>query len=127
MKRKIIIVSILAVLMLITISYATAVNTIDADKKESPLYTIRTRQAITERISSFIDNIKTRFLGERIFFIPFASLINDNTGYSRLIFFTKNTECSWRLITCDYTCGFHGETMCFYCTLINPPQVCGID
>jgi len=71
MNRKITCISIVAVLMLITISYATALNTTDVEKKESPLFKIRTNRVIKEKISSIIENIKTQFLGGRIFFIPF--------------------------------------------------------
>ena len=69
MKKKILIVSILTVCMMVTITYASAINTntTDAEKKESPLYRIRARQAIGERISQIFENIKTKFLGERIF------------------------------------------------------------
>jgi hypothetical protein len=72
MKKKILLVSILATFMLVAISYATAVNTTNSvDKKESPLYGIRTRRAIEEKISKIVENIKTNFIGERIFFLPF--------------------------------------------------------
>jgi hypothetical protein len=70
MKRKITIVSIITILMLVTISYETALNTKDVEKKESPLYKIRTKNAIKEKIGEIIKNIKTRFLNRRIFFIP---------------------------------------------------------
>ena len=52
MKKKILLVSILATFMLVAISFAAAVNTNNsADKKESPLYRLRTRRAIEEKIS----------------------------------------------------------------------------
>jgi hypothetical protein len=72
MKKKLIIGSLLAVFMLVTISYATAVNNnTNAESKESPLFGIRTRRAVTEKITNIIENIKTKFLGERIFFLPY--------------------------------------------------------
>jgi hypothetical protein len=64
--------SILTVLMLITISLTTTVssNAPDVEKKESPLYRIRVRQTISERIGSIIEDINARFMSEnRIFFV----------------------------------------------------------
>ena len=54
--------------MLLAISLASAVNTHTAEstRKESPLFGIRTRQAIKEKIG----NIISRFIGERVFFLP---------------------------------------------------------
>jgi hypothetical protein len=52
MNRKILLVSILAALMLITISFSTVVSsdaTESNEKKESPLYRIRVKQAISEK------------------------------------------------------------------------------
>ena len=77
MNRKILVVSILAVFTLVAISFATAVSSNTAtsvEKKESPLYGIRTRRAIGERLGKIIDYIKTRFLGDRLFFLPFQWL-----------------------------------------------------
>ena len=76
--KKIVAISILAVFMLVAISYATAVNTNTTSKetKESPLYNIRNRRAIGSKIYNIIDNIKTKFLGNRIFFLPIRSLGN---------------------------------------------------
>jgi hypothetical protein len=71
MKKKIMIGSLLAVFMLVAISFISSaeVNT-DVEKKESPLWKIRTRRSISEKISDIIENIKTKFLGERMFFLP---------------------------------------------------------
>ncbi len=77
MNKKILVVSILAVFTLVAISFATAVSSNTAksvEKKESPLYRIRTRRAIGERLGKIIDYIKTRFLGDRLFFLPFQWL-----------------------------------------------------
>jgi hypothetical protein len=62
--------------MLVAISYATAVNATDVEKKESPLWRIRTRSAISEKISIIKEKIKTNFFGERAFFLPFQMLGN---------------------------------------------------
>ena len=77
MNKKILSLNILAVSMLVTISFASAINTnttINVQKKESPLYGIRTKLAIGEKISDIIKNIRTKFLGERIFFLPIQRL-----------------------------------------------------
>ena len=67
MKKKILAASILAVVIIIAVSFTSAVNT--NETKESPLYRIRARRAISEKISNIIEKIKARFLGERMFFI----------------------------------------------------------
>jgi len=57
--------------MLVAISYATAVNTAtNAERKESPLYGVRTKRAIGEKIGNILENLKTKFLGNRMFFLP---------------------------------------------------------
>lgn len=117
MNRKLLLITVLAVFMLMAISYATAVNTKTSEivTKESPLYNIRTRRAIDEKIGDIIDNIKTRFLGERAFFIPFyrLSYLDDSEG-SREEFakclggYTDVKFCSFKnspLMTCIYSVG----------------------
>lgn len=70
-KNRIIFGAAIAVLMLVAISYATAVNTnTQTTQKESPLYSIRTRLAIGERLQ----NLKTKLFGERMFCLPFQWL-----------------------------------------------------
>jgi len=68
MNKKILLVSILIVFMFLAISMASAINTHTAKcvRKESPLFGIRTRQAIREKIGNFL----SRFVGERVFFLP---------------------------------------------------------
>ena len=69
MKKKIFIVSFVVILMLVAISFASAINTNNPDiaRKESPLFSIRTRRAINEKITDIIENIRTNLFGERIF------------------------------------------------------------
>ena len=71
MKTKLLIICFAAVFMLVAISYATAINNSNARAKESPLFKIRTRISINEKIGNIIEQIKVKFLGERVFFIPF--------------------------------------------------------
>ena len=69
--KKTAIIGFLAVLMLVTISFASAVSTnTNTEKKESPLFRIRTKQSVGEKIGRIIENIKTKFIGDRIFFLP---------------------------------------------------------
>ncbi len=74
MNKKILVVSILTIFMLMAITFATAIQTTNTQKKESPLYKIRTRLAIGERILTLKETIKAKFLGERLFFLPFQWL-----------------------------------------------------
>jgi len=73
MNMKLMLISILSVFTLISISFASAINTNTANsngKKESPLFGIRTRKAIREKIGDML----RRFVGERVFFLPFQWL-----------------------------------------------------
>jgi len=121
MNKKILSISILAVLMLVAISYATAINTTNVEKKESPLFRIRTRQAVTERIGKIIETIKTKFLGERIFFIPFKWLtIRDGRTIEiteREVFFC--IKC-WHRSWVEETCTPPGEWTHSYCWGCEP-------
>jgi len=76
MKKKITIISFLAVVFLISVSMVSAINTaeINNEKEESPLYNYRTNKAIQEKIQ----NIKTKFFGDRLFFLPFQWLRDNN-------------------------------------------------
>jgi hypothetical protein len=60
--------------MLLAIAFASTVssNTPKTPKKESPLFGIRTRGAIRKKIGDLF----SRFIGERIFFLPFQWLRN---------------------------------------------------
>jgi hypothetical protein len=136
MNKKILVVSISVVFMLVTISYASAINAnnIDTEKKESPLYRIRTRRTITEKIGLIVENIKTKFLGERMFFLPFQSFIFRNSYSSRLQF-GKDTESGW---TCDQFNTCSGEFTCieyscrgdcpsvFKCETAHNPSSCEV-
>lgn len=80
MNKKILVLSILAVLMLVAISFATAVSsntTTTVKKKESPLFGIRTKLAIGERLQDLKENIKALFIGKRIFYLPFQLFRNE--------------------------------------------------
>ena len=118
MNKKILIISIVAVFMLLALSFASTVssNTSKPIRKESPLFGIRTRQAIKEKIGQVIENIKAKYIGERVFFLPFQSISLKQQNYQ----WTKD-ECETELkctagtpscfdtygckfLTCVYTC-----------------------
>lgn len=58
--------------MLVAISFASAVNTErTAKKKESPLFGIRTERSVNKGIKESKEQLKVKFIGERLFFLPF--------------------------------------------------------
>ena len=75
MNKKLMIISILAVFTLLAISFASAINS-NTEKtvrtKESPLFRIRIRKTIKEKIG----DLMRRFVGERVFYLPFQWLRN---------------------------------------------------
>ena len=121
MNKKITIGSMFAVLMLVAISFATAINTTDVGNKESPLYGLRTRLAIGEKISNIIENIKTKFLGDRVFFIPFSSVYRNDIPLPGGLFYTK------LICECEYTNVFSYGTCQPTCGLSQLESVCGGD
>jgi hypothetical protein len=71
MNRKIIVGCFLVIFLMMTTSIVSVAGSeASNEKKESPLYRIRTKSAIRERVDTIVENIKTKFLGERIFLIP---------------------------------------------------------
>jgi len=83
MNKKILVVSILAVFMLVVISFSTAVSSTSDEQRESPLFRIRTRKAIGERLDNLKETMKAKFVGERVFFLPFQWLRNKDEGSVR--------------------------------------------
>ena len=109
MRKKLLILGLISVLMLLTTSFVSAVgvNVEKKDVNESPLYKLRIDRSIREKIGKIYDTIKTKFLGERLFFIPSKFKLNlnmkDSLGY-------KSTYCTmyyphcftwWPLPICD--------------------------
>ena len=69
MENKIKILGVLAICMLVTLSLTTVVSSNKTkDTKESPLYKIRAKRVISERLTNLIEQIKTKFIGDRMFF-----------------------------------------------------------
>ncbi len=104
MRKKIFLVNILLVIMLITITFATAIKTTNTDKKESPLYQIRIRQAVKEKIRDIV----TEFFGERAYFLPFQLFRNTDDPSSRQIITEKEMRTFYQcLISVNiHTCAF---------------------
>ena len=97
MNKKILLMSLLAIFMLLAISFASTVTS-DIQKpsiKESPLFGIRTRKAIKEKIGDLL----RRFIGERVFFLPFQWLNNLDGFFVRQRFAIKEPDTED-----DYTC-----------------------
>jgi len=96
MKRKVMIGSILAVLMLVIISLSTAVSTeTNTQTKESPLYKIRTKEAIKAKIETLKVNIKTKFISEdRIFFAPILHNIIDRKNLGAMTCISLTCPCT---------------------------------
>ncbi len=78
MNKKILAISILAVFMLVAITIASAINTTNTNKKESPLFGIRTKLATGERLQYLKETVKARFVGDRLFFLPFNFLLKNS-------------------------------------------------
>ncbi|GAG69112.1 unnamed protein product, partial [marine sediment metagenome] len=74
MKKKIMIMSILAVFALIAVSFSAAgLYGFDRTKKESPLYKIRSSQKLNERVQVKVNDVRESLrlrLGERAFLLP---------------------------------------------------------
>jgi len=138
MNKKIAIISFLAVLFLISVSMATAVNTTNkttSDKKESPLFGIRTNRAINEKTQ----NLKTKFLRNRLFFLPFQWLQNTHNQdiRGRLQEKTEDvcptdgprpTDCygceTQTPLTCNSGCTSRATILCGTCEPITQGIIC---
>ena len=105
MKKKILIFGVLSVLMLVTISFSSAIsaNSEKDDKRESPLFKLRTQRALSIKLGNILEQIKTKFLGERIYMIPFSlmKLFDEKSDNVQLI--------SWVYTSCKgFMCGTIG-------------------
>jgi len=108
--KKIAIFAMLVILLILMVSMSTAISTKEnQENKESPLYKIRTKNAIKEKIQT----IKTRFFGDRLFFLPFRlkpSFSRDNLlGKEHSILPTGNCACT-------LACTHQVTVLCGICT-----------
>ena len=104
MKKKILLISTLAVFSMLIISFASAIstNTTNVERKESPLYRIRTINSVGVKLGDILHQIKTKFLGEKIFFLP-TKWIASNSAQ-------KDGPTDKGSISCDKACtvpGYH--------------------
>ena len=78
MKKTLFVFGAIALILLVTISFASAVTiTNNVKNKDSPLYGVRTGRAIKNKIIKIMNNFKIKFLQERrICFLPFLFLRN---------------------------------------------------
>ena len=77
MRKKMMGITIIIITMLVTISLATATSSEEKEQtKESPLYKIRAKSHIGQKIGNIVTKIKTKFLGERMFFMPNKPITN---------------------------------------------------
>ena len=124
MNKKLIVLIILTIFMLVIISFASAITTNKApfNKKESPLFGIRLKRSIKEKAEDLIENIKTKFLGERVFFLPYLWLRNKNELPLRLRLQGKTDDDH---PTCDEgeTC-YGWETCDYRPTFVCPATEC---
>ena len=92
MKKRLFFIMLL-VAILVFISFSTIVSSMsdnDVKIKDSPLYMIRTNNAIGKKLSQIFENIKTKFLGESMFFI----FINHGKWiHDRIFYFTEDNFC----------------------------------
>ena len=127
MNKKILVMGLLAVFMLVSISFVSSaeVNTAD-EKKESPLFGIRTRRAITEKIGKIVENIKTKFFGERVFFLPFQKLLikdyvsDDFDTQQQYCTFEKRIGCMANYITIELECHYTENIPCITEDILCP-------
>jgi len=122
MKKKIIILAMLATTMILTVTMASAINTADTknEKEESPLYGIRTNRAISEKIQ----NLKTKFFGNRLFFLPFQLIKNNINLRDRLQEKTQKGDFTCSSIPSSCKICTLDSTTCILCTFV---VVCPID
>lgn len=107
MKKKILIVSILAVFMLVAISFASAASTQktnDVEKKDSPLFGVRLEKNIGK-----IEEMKVRskYIGQGRLLL--FNLLLEKLKFSRTISNKLSSVCS---TPCTFTVGI---TCCFVC------------
>jgi len=117
MKKKILLLSLLAVITLILFSFISTVSsnkTKTNDKNHvSPLFIIRANQATKKKYSELNSN----FLDNRLFFQPFKWLLNRENLPLRMQLQEKNT-CS-HVVTCTPTMCSAQSAGCYPCPFKN--------
>lgn len=111
MNKKLVIGCIGIVFMLVAISMASAVSSKRVEKKESPLFKVRTENAIGQegKTKERVYNFLIRFVKNRVvFFAPHQLLTNQNDVRQRLVvkdtvydFTCKNYYTCWGSYPCS--------------------------
>ena len=97
MNKKILIIGIIAAFMIVTVSFAAAINAEGkANKKESPLYKKNVKLALGEKF----EYIKTKFIVGRIFFAPNIHLFRQSTITGWTDTYPMPTACAPTCFTC---------------------------
>lgn len=117
MNKKLLVISILAVFMLLAISFSTAVSsdTTSDENRESPLFRVRARRAIGDRLKELRENIKARFIGERIFWLPIPSLRQKSESFPNPETLLQTAGCWTCMLKCVIYNTMQYETCGIFC------------
>ena len=119
MKKIILIIGVLAVLILSSLSFVSAINPKkNVENKESPLYKLRIKNTLKTKVTQIIQNIKTKFLGQRTFFIPILDRFED-TRYLYLTLDRSEFTCSPATVFCFKTACCKPTAMTDFCWCTN--------
>ena len=112
--KKMMMLVVLAVLMLVTISFVSSINANSVNgKKESPLYKLRTNRAIGVKIKGILEKIKVKFFSSRIFYIPSKLLqYNEELNFFRNAKFDDTSYCTYYCSYWDKGCPSSSEKFC---------------
>ena len=95
MNKKILIISLLTITMFIAISFASAVGSNTSKtlvkKENSPLFGIRTKKVIKDRL----EEIKTNYISDRLYLISFLKLVTNR--------YLKDKGTSMAVSSCCFT------------------------
>ena len=113
MGKRMEIIGILIVIMLVSISCVSAINSAqNFEKKESPIFEVRTKQANYENSNKDID---IKYIGKNQFFLPFPVLEKSSPLSKSLTI--RILGCTWMMpgcatwrYTCPFFCTFFGRT-----------------
>ena len=118
MNIKITTIGCLLIFMLVTISFASAIETnTENEKKDSPLYRVRTKQAVREKIGKIIENIKVNLFGERIIYSPFQKLLTGTEAYTQQMDCTTDSGKICNQPIKDWITEHQIHSLCEWCTI----------
>ena len=118
MNKKIMFFGILAVFIIVSISLASAYTSSEKPvKKESPLFRLRTRQAINDKAEEIKDNIETNYINDKIFLIPYLLFRGDNIENKQDSLIGTSGLLCFKIQTSFPTCIFWHT--CYQCDLFS--------